>query len=438
MKRILTFLTALTLVSSVVFAQDAVQSEGETLSFSLSDAIDYALEHNRSLQNASLSIRQAQADRWTSIASMLPQASANLGYSSNFGYEMEMMGASIAMPASGTLGISVSMAVSGAQIVGSLLGNIAIDMADVTRQQTEQQIAEQVKLLYYSALVSQQTQELLEKNLETIAKLHAFSQKSVDVGVAEQVDADQILVQMATLETSLNESKRSLEMVYNSLRLSMNIPFDKEIVLTQTLEELLDVEKSIKLLYDDFIIENNYSYQLALKGTELAKQQKNLAEWAYGPVLAATYQYNAKTYFGEKAGFNMTVPNMFALQLQIPIFSSGANFESVKKAKVEYQKQQNNLEDAEMALHIQHRQLKYNLSSAYERYATQLKSVEVSQSVFDNISKKYEFGYSSSLDVTTAATNLIAAQSGYVQAALQYVNAMIELEKLLNKDYKVE
>ncbi len=436
MKKILTILTAVTLMSSVVFAQDESQSYPDTLNFSLSDAIDYALEHNRSLQNASLSIRQAQADRWVSIASMLPQASATLGYSNNMGYEMELMGRAIAMPPTGTLGISVSMAISGAQIVGSYIGTIAIEMADVTHQQTEQEIAQQVKLLYHSALVSQQTTQLLEKNLETINKLYSFSQKSVDVGVAEQVDADQILVQMATLETSINESKRSLEMVYNSMRLLMNIPFDQEIVLSQNLDELLDVEKSFQLLTDDFVIENNYSYQLAIKGTELAKQQKNLAEWAYGPVLAATYQYSGKHYFSDEATMNMTPPNMFALQLQIPIFSSGKNFESVKKAKLSLQQSQNNLADAEMSLLIQHRQLRYNLTSAYERYETQLKSITVSQNVFDNISKKYEYGYSSSLDVTTAATNLIAAQSSYVQAVLQYVNAMIELEKLLNKEYK--
>ena len=88
-----------------------------------------------------------------------------------------------------------------------------------------------------------------------------------------------------------------------------------------------------------------------------------------------------------------------------------------------------------MALKIQHRQLKYNMTSAYERLETQKKSVNVSQSVFDNISKKYEFGYSSSLDVTTSTTNLISAQSQYVQAALDFVKAEIELEKLLNKNY---
>lgn len=415
----------------------AVQEEGTTvLHFTLDEAMNYALEHNWDLQNSSLSVRQAEADRWAAIAGMLPQVNGTLDYSNYMGYEMAFgeTGLSIAMPPYGSIGVNASMAVSGAQIVSALIGKLSIEMSDVTYRQSQQEVAEQVRLLYFSALVSRQTIELLESNLETVRRLHAFSQKSVEAGVAEQVDADQIMVQVATLETSINEARRGLEMVYNSMRLQMNIGFDTEIVLTQTLDELMDVEHSLDLLYDDFILENNFSYQLALKSTDLYRQQKNLAGWAYGPTLSAFYQYTGRKYFSDEMTMNMTPPNMVGLTLSIPIFSSGRNFTSFQKAKLEYQKQLNTLESTEMALNIQHRQLKYNLSSAYERYLTQKKNVEVSQSVFDNISKKYEFGYSSSLDVTNSATTLISAQSTYVQAALDYVTAQIELEKLLNKN----
>ncbi len=419
--------------------QTQVQQEpadSSVLYFTLEEAMSYALEHNWDLQNSSLAVRQAEADRWAAIASMLPQVNGTLDYSNYMGYEMAFgeTGLSIAMPPYGSIGVNAALAVSGAQVISALIGKISVEMSDVTRRQSQQEVAEQVRLLYFSALVSGQTLELLERNLETVRRLHEFSQKSVDAGVAEQVDADQILVQVATLETSINEARRGLEMIYNSMRLQMNIGFDKEIVLTQTLEELMDVERSLDLLYDDFILENNFSYQLALKSTDLYRQQKNLAGWAYGPTLSAFYQYTGRKYFSDEMTMNMTPPNMVGLTLSIPIFSSGRNFTSFQKAKLEYQKQLNTLESTEMALNIQHRQLKYNLSSAYERYLTQKKNVEVSQSVFDNISKKYEFGYSSSLDVTNSATTLISAQSTYVQAALDYVTAQIELEKLLNKN----
>ena len=413
--------------------QDADTSS--VMYFSLEEAMSYALEHNWDLQNSSLAVRQAEADRWGAIAGMLPQVNGTLDYSNYMGYEMDLGDyMAIAMPPYGSIGVNASMAVSGAQIISALIGKLSIEMSDVTYRQSQQEVAEQVRLLYFSALVSGQTLELLERNLGTVRKLYEFSQKSVDAGVAEQVDADQIMVQVSTLETSINEAKRGLEMIYSSMRLQMNIGFDKEIVLTQTLDELMDVEHSLDLIYDDFILENNFSYQLALKSTDLYRQQKNLAGWAYGPTLSAFYQYTGRKYFSDEMTMNMTPPNMVGLTLSIPIFSSGRNYTSFQKAKLDYQKQLNTLENTKMALNIQHRQLKYNLSSAYERYQTQVKNVEVSQAVFDNIGKKYEFGHASSLDVTNAATTLITAQSTYVQAALDYVTAQIELEKLLNKN----
>lgn len=192
------------------------------------------------------------------------------------------------------------MAVSGAQIVSALIGKVSLDMSDVSHRQSQQEVAEQVRLLYFSALVSEQTIELLERNLETVRRLHELSLKSVEAGVSEQVDADQIMVQVATLETSINEARRGLEMVYNSMRLQMNVGFDTEIVLTQSLDDLMDVEHSLDLLYDDFVLENNFSYQLALKSTELYRQQKNLAGWTYGPTLSAFYQFTGRKYFSDE------------------------------------------------------------------------------------------------------------------------------------------
>ena len=85
----------------------------------------------------------------------------------------------------------------------------------------------------------------------------------------------------------------------------------------------------------DFILENNFSYQLALQSTELYKKQKNLAGWAYGPTLSAFYQYTGRKYFSDEMTMNMTPPNMVGLTLSIPIFSSGRNYTSFQKAKLD-------------------------------------------------------------------------------------------------------
>ena len=403
-----------------------------TLNLSFDDAVNMAIERNRTLQNASLDVKKAEAAKWEAIASMLPQVSGSLSYSSNLNYAMELMGQKITMPSSGQLGIQAAIAVSAAQIISTQIGKISVDMANISREQSEQEITNQVKILYYSALVSGQTQELLTKNLESLQKLYEYSQNAVNVGAAEQVDADQIMVQVATMETTLSSSKRSMEMVYNSMRLFLNIDVDQEIVLTQKIDDLLSIPNAMALIEEDLVLENNYAYQLVNQSAKLTKKQVDLAGWAYAPSLSAFYQYTGKKNFGE-AKFNMTVPHTLGLTLSVPIFSSGQRYKALQGAKIAHEKQMNTLADTEMSLKIQHRQLKYNLTSALERLQTQQKNVEVTQRVFDNISLKYEHGYSSSMDVTTAGTNLIGAQSSYVQALLEFVNAQIELEKLLNK-----
>lgn len=429
-RSILVFVTVLGVLFSAS-GQEAVAGSN-TLNLSFDEAVNMAIERNRTLQNASLDVKKAEAAKWEAIATMLPQVSGSLSYSSNLNYAMELMGQKITMPSSGQLGIQAAIAVSAAQIISTQIGKISVDMANISREQSEQEITNQVRILYYSALVSGQTQELLAKNLESLQKLYEYSQNAVNVGAAEQVDADQIMVQVATMETTLSSSKRSMEMVYNSMRLFLNIDVDQEIVLTQTIDDLLSIPNAMALIEEDLVLENNYAYQLVSQSAKLTKKQVDLAGWAYAPSLSAFYQYTGKKNFGE-ARFNMTVPHTLGLSLSIPIFSSGQRYKALQGAKIAHEKQMNTLADTEMSLKIQHRQLKYNLTSAMERLETQKKNVEVSQRVFDNISLKYEHGYSSSMDVTTSGTNLISAQSGYVQALLEFVNAQIELEKLLNK-----
>jgi outer membrane protein TolC len=305
-------------------------------------------------------------------------------------------------------------------------------MADISLKQTEQQIGNQVKSIYYSILAMERTVNLLEQNLENLRTLHRTTQNSVDVGVAEQTDADQLSVQVATMETTISSTKRSLEMLYNSMRLQLGVAPEQRISLSQSIEELINFENALSLLSEEFVIDNNYNYQLLKENTRLSKQQVHMKEWAYGPTITAAYQYSAKKYFSDERTMNMTPPNAISISLSVPIFSSGRNFTGVKEAKLAYKKQLNTLADTEDGLNIQHSQLKYNLSSAYESFDTQKKNVEVSQRVFTNISNKYEHGLASSLDVTNSGSNLISAQSSYVQALLELVNAQIELEELLN------
>ena len=290
-----------------------------------------------------------------------------------------------------------------------------------------------METLYFSALVTEETIRLLEKNLESMKKLLKITQNSVDVGVAEQTDADQLQVQVSTMESTIKTTQRSLEMVYNSLRLQLCLEEDVDIVLTQGIDDLLNMNTTSELLASPFDINDNYDYRLLKENTELVRKQIALTGWSNGPTVSVYHQYNARHNFSNEATMNMTPPNMLGAQVNIPLFTFGKNYAAIKEAKLTYKKQLNTLEDTELSLNVQYRQLLYNLRNAIEKYEIQKQNVDVAQRVFDNIAKKYEFGVASSLDVTNSGTNLISAQSTYVQSLLEIVNAQISLEQLLNK-----
>ncbi len=425
MKRAI-FLMTLTFLSVSLMGQ-------EKMSLSLQDAKAYAIEHNVTIQNAALDIKNAEASRWQSIASMLPQVSAGVDYSNMMGYKMNLGGMTIAMPPSATMTVSTAIAFTGAQVIAIQLANISKTMADITLQQSEQQITNQVESIYYSILATEESIKLLKQSQESMIRLRDMTLKSVEVGVTEETEAEKLSVQVATMDNSIRSTERVLELAYNSLRLQLAIAPDTEIELTNTLDDLVNLGAITEIMNDEFNIENNYSYKLLKESTDLSKKQISLAGWNYGPTISVAHQYSKKEYFSDEMTMNMTPPNLLAISLKVPIFSSFSNASKVKAAKNSYQKQLNTLENTEEALQLQYNQALFNLSSAMESLATQTDNVNVTQRIFDKTANKYEQGVTSSLELTNASTQLISAQSGYVQSLLDVINAKLALEVILNR-----
>lgn len=403
-----------------------------TLNLSLTEAQDYAVETNRSLRNASLAVQKAYAQRWQTIASMLPSADLSWGYTSMMGYKMNFGGMPIEMPDNGTLGVTAAVGINGQAIVGALLNNVAIDMQKLSLQQSEDNLRANIKTSYASVLVLQNVVTLLESSLANIEQMAEMTQRSVDVGAAEQTTADLIKVRVNTLKNNINANLRSTQLALNALKVLLDVPAETELVLTSTLEDFLSAEAVVALLGNDFILENNLNYQLLEKNVELAKKNVHMAGWAYGPTVALAYQYNQKDYFGKKEGLNMTPPNAVSLNISMPLWSSGKRAAGVVEKKIALEEARNTFAETANNLGIQNEQLRYNLQNGYETYMNEKDNMAVTQRVFESTTNKFNQGAASNLDLVNASNDLITAQSSYVQAVLTLVNAQVELEKFLN------
>ena len=441
MKKIVLSICLFALCANSLWAEDHVMAATKKvaerdvpteLNLSLAEAQDYAVSTNRSLRNASLAVQKAYAQRWQTIASMLPQVDMSWAFTSMLGYEMNFGGMPIAMNDNGTLGVTASVGINGQAIVGALLNNVAIDMQKLSLQQSEDNLRANVKTSYASVLVLQHVVKLLENSLVNIEQMAEMTQRSVDVGAAEQTSADLIKVRVNTLKNNINANLRSTQLALNALKVLLDVPAETALTLTSTLEDFLSAEAVLALLGNDFILENNLNYQLLEKNVDLAKKNLHMAGWAYGPTLAVAYQYSEKSYFGKSEGLNMTPPNAISLNVSMPLWSSGKRAASMVEKKIALEEARNTFAETANNLGIQNEQLRYNLQNGYETYMNEKDNMAVTQRVFESTTNKFNQGAASNLDLVNASNDLITAQSSYVQAVLTLVNAQVELEKFLN------
>ena len=445
MKKIVMLLFSTLLMSGGIYAEDHVMAAARTnrssvqtpkvLQLSLQEAQNHAVESNRSLKNASLAVQEAYAQRWQTIASMLPQVDGSYAYSNYCGssapLSMGGMEVPVSMPNVGALGVTASMGLNGQGIVGALLNNIAIDMKKIALEQSESELRGNVMSSYVSVLALQSITELLDSTLLNIQGLEQMTQSAVDAGAVEQTSADQIRVRVNTLKNSINQQKRNIELAFTSLKVLLDVPVETELVLTDKIDGILSAEKVLALLGENFIVENNLNYQLLSKNVELAKRNVHMAGWAYGPTVAVAYNYANQQYYGE-GGMRMTPPNLVQVSVKMPLWSSGKRAAGVVEKKIAYEEAKNTLSETTDQLAIQYRQLCFNLNNAYETYLNEKENIEVSKRVFNSATEKFKYGASSNLELTNASNDLINAQSSYVQAMLSLVNAQVELDKFLN------
>lgn len=448
MKKQILLLLAVVMICGVAQAEDHVMaatkshqpqdtaSAPTTLSMSLKEAQDYAVKQNRTLRNASLAVQEAYAQRWQTIASMLPSVDGSYSYSNYLGYAATLgMGGSeieINMPNVGALGLTAAVGINGQGVVGVLLNNIAIDMKKIALEKSEIELRSSVMSSYVSVVALQSISNLLDSSLVNIQDLEQMTQNAVNVGAAEQTTADQIRVRVNTLKNSINTQKRNIELATNSLKVLLDVPVETELVLTENIDEVLSPERVINLLAEDFNIENNLNYQLLKKQTELAKRNVHMAGWAYGPTISLAYNYANQQYYGE-GGMRMTPPNVIQVSVKMPLWSSGKRAAGVVEKKIAYEEAKNTLSETTDNLAIQYRQLCFNLTNAYETYTNEKDNIEVARRVFASATEKYKYGASSNMELTNASNDLINAQSSYVQAMLNLVSAQADLEEFLNK-----
>jgi outer membrane protein len=421
----------ITILSSFVLTFTA---SSEPMRLSLDNARNYAIEHNRHLLNAGLAIDEAGQMLRETIAQGLPQVNATVDYNNFFGSTASLgafPGMEITFNPTSNASLTVGQLLFNASyIVGIQTARLFRDVTGISRERTELEIVSQVMQAYYLVLVSEQSRDILRANISNMEDLLNKTSAMVNAGIAEELDYDQLSIQARMLENGLTAAQRQVEMAFNMLRLQMGIEAGAEIILTDDLESIVTRSDFQGSLLTGFALNENVDYRLMELQTSIAERQVDMERAAYLPTIAGFYNYTEKLL---KPEFDITPKHVIGLNVNIPIFSSGARRARVNQARIGLESVVNQQELLSDQLMIQERQLRFNLNNAIEQYESQKSNVEVAKRVYSNMSLKYEHGLVSSLDLTTANNNYLQAENSYISALLQLLNAQVEIDRLLNK-----
>lgn len=462
---------------SIVFLISVV-SKGQEASnmFGLEDAVNYALEHNKTLQNEKDNVKLAGEQYKESRASGLPSVDGSFDYMTYFNYELNfsfgapgainedmatealratmlkypdwnvsdylaaqeyestlqgmMPSSNIVMGDQVTAGISVSQLLfSGQYWVGLQLAKQAKTLRETSYQISELDVKEQAVNAYYLILSTEQILKYLKESEQNLEEIFKHTGNMVQAGMAEQTDADQVWINLSEVKNSTKNMELTRELTYNSFKFILGLDSDTDVILTDSLDVFLQENENILSSLDSFSLSSNPTYTLLEQQEELGAKQVDLNKWAYAPTLAAFYSYSEKIV---TSGFDLSPKNAAGLTMSIPIFSGGAKRAKVSQSKIELEQIRRNKSLVEDQLQLQYNQLSYELTNAYNNYKTQKQNVKVAERVYNNLQNKYRQGMLSSFELTQASASYISAQSNYVSASLSLLQAKLALDKLYN------
>lgn len=456
-----TFLILIVLLMNI--AQLHSQSP-DTLVFSVDDAKEYAINNNMLIRNAVLQTQSSQKKVWETIAQGLPQAGMSLDYIDYFNYELEFSfggggtfppitdprldegdqlilqilqamfapsePTAIVLDNSSTIMFQINQLVfNGQYLVSIKTAKIADKITQQSLQKTQEDVKELVITAYYLVLLNEESLHILDRNMANLEKSLKQSEAMLIAGIAEQSDIDQIKIAYAALQNSKSAMQRNLELNYNLLRFQLGIEHDQPFILTDKLESIIKETQMEKPLDIPFNIENNINYKILSSQELLTKKIIDMEKMSYLPTIGAYYSYNEKLITTD---FDMNPNNIAGLSLSWNIFTSNMRNSRMQQARIDYEIMQNTKQMMEEQLILQESQYRNDFKSALDNYGIQKESLQLSHRVYENIQRKYEQGIVSSLDLTLASDNYLAAQNNYLIALLNVLQSKLALDKILN------
>jgi len=333
----------------------------------------------------------------------------------------------------------------GAELVGLSAASAMEDKSISTLEDTEQDVIARVKTAYYNVL---KANELVALSRDAVArtKRHVeLTGRRAALGMRTRTDVLRWEVQLASDEGNLIQAENGLAGARLALNEAMGVDLHAAYVLenptttdsassplaSQPGEPLL---ASLTTMPTESPITANMlaghpSMRMMEASLRLADAGIDQAWVNFKPRVNVAFQYGWEK--NNTLKLDGITPWALALQVQFPIFNSFGDYTNLQKAHAEYSHAQSQVETFRRGLVLQATMAELNMRAAQKRIDITRKAEQEAREVLDAVTKRYESGGASNVDVidvqtayTSARANAITALYDYHIASVQQARAM--------------
>ena len=320
----------------------------------------------------------------------------------------------------GSVVVNQPVFMGGAITATNRMADISEKMASTSIDASEQNVLYDIDQTYWLVVSLKQKQRLAESYLNLVKKLDEDVNKMIKEGVATRADGLKVDVKVNEAEMTKTQVDNGLSLARMLLCQLCGIQISDRVTLVDETRDDIAVA-SMNRYNKDMAMESRPELKLLNNAIELSEQSTNIARATMLPQVALT------------GGFHVSNPNLYngyekkfggiwtvGIMVRVPVLDWGDATYKVRASKIATNIARLTLDEAREKINLQVNQCDYRLKEANKKLATAQKNIQRAEENLRCANVGFKEG-------VMDATEVMAAQTAWLQAKTQKIDAQIDV-----------
>jgi outer membrane protein len=395
--------------------------------YSLEDLFRTSLEKSEKLKIQEENYYISKQGQYKALAPLLPKVTASGGYTRYDEEKRSESTGSLIQPHSGSLWdvrVDETLSLSGREFTSYSASKDSVRKSGEDLFAARESYLLTVATAYYDVMKAMKLLEIANSNVERLTTQRNAARTRLRVG---EVTKTTLLRAEGELSGALADQVRAknlLEFTRANLARTVGIPPDftlRETALVSV--EILPLEK-----YQDKAVKERAELRSLDLDRQIAEKQISVARGAFWPSISLQGAYIGKDESPESASL-ISDSYLGAVLLKLPLFEGGLRIAELNEAKAKQRQSGLNYEDSVKSVSIEVQNAYLNLITQAGIYKSLQDQLAFARENNTAVTKQFEFGLASIIDVIDANNLLVTAERQLYDAIYTYQLAILRLKR---------